>query len=347
MAEAHIAQPDVTTNEEVREPGKTATGASESVVDGARVRVSWMRFQPRDESGSGEPLAHETAIFLLPGWGYTEAATPTMAVGQAFADASGSVVYAIDTYTERTAAYVAQREAQAAKAFIDTIPAPRRILVGQSQGGWAAMYIAAQMPDVIGLVLVNSMGLETRRLGSFMLSYVKENVDSSILADYPAHSRSATAELQAANWRYIREGLTEIGRQVHLAGGVLPYLERLSAEVKGMIVQNPCAGELTMPIVIVNGARDQLSRPDSIIPMQRPDHRGSPYLPSVKEREAYLRDHLFSKSPYIRMIVARKMGYHGLVAYRPLEVARAALYLLARADRVRAANQRASAAEQG
>ncbi|HEY7093916.1 MAG TPA: hypothetical protein VH393_12090, partial [Ktedonobacterales bacterium] len=124
----------------------------------------------------------------------------------------------------------------------------------------------------------------------------------------------------------------EIGRQILLAGGIFPYLVRLFTEVKGMVVQSPCAQELTMPIVIINGEQDELSRPSRIIPVQRSDNRGISYISSLRDRETYLRANLFRKSPYVRMIVARKMGYHSLVAFRPLEVARASLYLLARWD---------------
>jgi pimeloyl-ACP methyl ester carboxylesterase len=333
MADANAIDPDTSNTSGARLPPPVAAGAIEYSIDGAFVKVTWKCFRPCDTARPLVASRSDTAIFLLPGWGYTELATPTAAVSQAFADVSGNVVYAVDTYTERAAQHIAQREAQATTRFIQTVSASRRILVGQSQGAWAAMCIAASCTDVAGLVLVDAMGLVSRPLGGFLKDYVRENVNSSFLAEYPAQSRYDENDLRAANALYLKEGFGELARQIRLAGGVLPYIARLSQEIKGMIVRNPCAHELALPIVIVNGERDRLSRPDRIIPAEHPGKRASPYLVSMTERERYLQSHVFPKSPYVRMIVARKMGYHGLVAFRPLEVACSSLYLLERWDR--------------
>jgi len=330
---AKAVKPDAPSKSETLESPSESAGAIDYCIDGASIKVTWMRFPPRDTAGTIERIHSDAVIFLLPGWGYTESATSTAAVSQAFADVSGNVVYALDTYTERIAPYVAHREAQAARKFIEAVPAARRVLVGQSQGGWAAMCIAASCADITGLVLVDSMGMVTRTLGQFLVDYVKENVNSTFLVGYSAEPHYDVNNLRAVNARYLKEGIGEIARQIRLAGGVLSYAARLSKEVRGMVVQNPCARELTLPIVIINGEQDKLSRPGRIIPVEHPSENGSSYIASLKERERYLRNRVFPRSPYIRMIVARKLGYHGLVAFRPLEVARTSLYLLERWER--------------
>ena len=299
-------------------------------VYGTNIVVSWREFLP--DVNTNEPLDPYQAVVFLTGWGYTEQAKSTVALSQALANYSHMRVYAVDTYTEQDYSHSLLIEATAVKQFIDEKGLREKIIVGQSQGGSASIYIAAISEGIEGLVLIDSMGLYKQHLGNFIINYARENINSMLMPQYPPHSDIDA--LNAINAASSKDGLAEIQRQMRLARGFHHYLKRVLNEIQQMLIVNPYSYIVKTPIIIVHGANDKISQPERIIPYQGKFDK-APYIQDMCEREQFLQEHLFPNSPYVRMIVAEKMGYHGLPAFRPKEVASSSLYLLDRWHRTK------------
>ncbi|MCL4416620.1 MAG: hypothetical protein M1365_08010, partial [Actinobacteria bacterium] len=79
------------------------------------------------------------------------------------------------------------------------------------------------------------------------------------------------------------------------------------------------------------GAHDKVSNPAEIIPNQDPNSTKA-YVDKADEREEGLKN-IFPNSPYVRLLVPEKMGYHNVSYSRPESSARTVLYMLNRYKR--------------
>jgi hypothetical protein len=117
---------------------------------------------------------------------------------------------------------------------------------------------------------------------------------------------------------------TEVGSR--LAGRTLAspaHISRLRQGIREMSHLNPRISEITSPVVLVFGAEDIVVDDEKVIPDDV----------AKNERETYLKDHLFKKSPFVRMLVAKKQSNHGLPYFRSNSVAKASWGLLNRFHR--------------
>lgn len=289
--------PDITT----ASPETEVVGRKVYRIEGTNIEVAWRKFEPNTRIGDKPPNSHQAIVFL-PGWGYTELSKPTAEITQALANYSNLTSWAIDTYTQRGGSHSLRKEALAVDQLLCDKGIRQTTVVGQSQGGSQAVYLAALSEKVDALILLDSMGLYGQKLSQFLPRYFIENFSSRLKPDL----RSRILHRQ-----YMKHGMNEILRQIKLAGGVHRYPHRLFEELKEMLGQNPKNSQINVPVIIVHGANDRTVEVKGIIPVEN----------------------VFPKSPYVRMVVAEKMGYHGLPAFRPEQVARASLYLLSRWQR--------------
>jgi hypothetical protein len=93
----------------------------------------------------------------------------------------------------------------------------------------------------------------------------------------------------------------EIIKQMKLAGRIDYYLKRLGGELTEICTPNPSAQEIRVPIILLHGAKDFISRPSKIIPVQE-KRKSSSYIKKIHEREQFLQKHLFPKSSSIKRI---------------------------------------------
>ncbi len=143
--------------------------------------------------------------------------------------------------------------------------------------------------------------------------------------------------------------LREIGPMVDPRQLIHPesgYWQRAGAQAKAMSALNPRISQVRAPVIIVMGARNVVISHKEIVPdeieeqmvrrrQQVKESKKSHIKLSPAEdlRENFLREHLFSSSPSVKMVVAKKVGGHELPLFRTHDVARAGLGLLERARR--------------
>lgn len=309
------------------------TGSKRYEIEGTGIDVAWKVFQPQT---ARKPGTSNKAVVYLPGWGYNEQANAIEPLCQNLADYSQTTTYALDTRTESVIPHSLLLEARADRQFIEEKGIEDITIVGHSQGGSQAIHLTSLLQDrmhVNSLILLDAVGLYTQSLCELLRNYVQEIFNSAIKTEHSFNIDQVTL-LKAQNKQYMREGIAEIYRQMRLDERIDHYLKRLWNELTEICILNPSVQEIRVPIVIIHGAKDLISQLSKIIPAQegRPD---SSYIQSIHEREQFLQEHLFPKSPSIKMLVAKKRGDHGLPANRPDEVARCSLYLLERSRRMK------------
>jgi pimeloyl-ACP methyl ester carboxylesterase len=307
-------------------------------VEGAgRIKVAWRELQPAVKN----TLSTRTIIFI-PGWGYNEHAEAITPLCQAFADYSHDTTYAVDTRAERIVPHTLLYEAEAARRFIQEKRIKNAVIVAHSlaggQAGELIVLLRERNPDIHieSLILLDSLALYAQTVGEVVRNYPREMLNQRAGLKYLPQFKGSE-DLQTQNRKYLREGSLEIISEIMRSHVQFPH--RLLNEIQVMIKTNPHLGDIEVPVVLVHGAHDMLSQPARIIPHQgKLRIPGRPYIENVQqdvgnEREEFLRDSLFHKSPYIRMVVPEKAGCHGLLSLRPQSVARSSLYLLERYKR--------------
>lgn len=137
-------------------------------------------------------------------------------------------------------------------------------------------------------------------------------------------------ELALQNRKYLKDGTVEILKEAMRSH--IRFPQRTINEIRAMAKVNPHLAGIKAPIVLIQGAHDLLSKPKEIVPQVT----NIKDLQELQERERYLRENIFTSSPYVRMIVPEKMGYHNVVYSRPESAAKTSLYLLKRWHRQKA-----------
>lgn len=307
------------------------TGSKRYQIEETGIDVGWRIFQPQTERRSVTP---NKVVVYLPGWGYNEQVKAIEPFCQYLADYSQMTTYALDTRVERAIPYSLLSEARAISQFIEEKGIDDITIAGHSQGGAQAIHLTGLLQDrvhVNGIILLDAVSLYTQSFRKFLRNFVLELIRAGIKTVYPFDANRATLFV---NTQDMQEGVAEIARQIRLAGGVSRYFKRLWNELTEICTLNPSAQVIKVPIVIVHGARDLISQPYKIIP-GRKRRQSSSYIQDIHEREQFLQEHLFPKSPSVKMIVVQKMGYHALLSLRPDQVTRSSLYLLERSHRTK------------
>lgn len=335
------------------EPQRESTNRRTYGVEGRKISVAWKTYS--SELTSPEKPDAARAVLFIPGWSITENADSLKKMGQQFADYSGSRTFMVDTTTENTTESNLVDEAKALSLFIQEQGLTNLTLVGNSQGGAEAIHLVAllqeQHPDIKieGLVLFDPVTLTQQSRRKLLTNYVKDILrTNTALTHVPRMGENNHVHSQ--NTKYVKDGITGILKSV-IHSNVLGWPAKVWKELTEMAKQNPDLGKIKTPVIIIQGEYDRVSDPRMTAPKnpQKPNEgyiedlgtreerlkssAGQDIDPQILTREDYLRKTLFPNSPYIRMVVPRKMGYHNVSFSRPEPAARTALYLLKRHHR--------------
>jgi len=310
-------------------------GRKEYDIGGNNVSVAWKKFLP--EKPSSPESEKKKTVFFLPGWSIAEKAGSIEKLCEEFAGYSGGQAFAIDSRAEKAVPDMTTVEAEAVRRFIEDNGPEEVVLAGNSYGGVEAIHLAACLQEknpqikINGLVLLDSMSLYDQKGANLAINYAKDMVKTRVSLLKPPQMKGAD-ELADQNRKYMKDGFFGILREIMRSN--INYPKRFKNQIQEMVHKNAHLEAVKAPIVIIQGAEDLLSNPKKIIPDEGLE--GSPdagYLKDMREREKFLKEHIFKSSPYIRMIVPEKMGHHNVMYSRPESVAHASLYLLERWQR--------------
>jgi len=298
-------------------------------VEGTSISVNWRSFEPKDMLQQGNPTR---AVMFIPGWSIPESASSLEAMGQEFADYSKDKAYIVDTTTEKVAEGSLTQEAKALSLFIQNEGIKNLTLVGNSQGGAEAIHLVAllqeQQPDIKieGLALFDPVAIYEQSRRKLLTNYVKDILKTTAaLTHTPKMKEGSQVHLQ--NAKYTKDGIVGILKAViHSRGVGMPL--KVWNEMSEMSQKSPDFARVTTPVIIYQGAHDRVSNPSETIPSNDQDPIKG-YTVDSSERERLLRN-IFPNSPYVKIVVPEKMGYHNVSYSRPESFARTSLYLLKR-----------------
>lgn len=311
------------------EPGQSGREQKREFSEGKKVyqteagpvELTWRKFTPsRAETDSRERLTQ--SVVFLPGWMMEADSETIVPLSQSFADYAMGPTYAVSTRAEnRQGADVLMGEARAVRQFIEEEGISEIVISGHSQGGDKAIDLTDLIQErdpqiaVKGVILIDSAGLYGQEKGNLVSNFLKDSVVSTF--------RGAIKSL-ASQRPFLRPSFQAgtdflFGLQKEIKQFKTKYPKRLSEEINEMAKFNKRAENITVPVILVHGATDEVFSPEQIAPVEPPS-----------EREKYLKKNLFKSSPYVRMVIAEKASHHGLPLFRPESVARASLYMLER-----------------
>jgi hypothetical protein len=311
---------------------------------------------PRSESGESNP-----AVIYAAGWP-TRANDPSFKdpMGQALAEFSGVQALYVDTVAQKTTNDSLRKEAIAMVNMIEERGFTEVVISGHSEGGKKALFACLELQrrnneriragkkpiEIRGMMLVQALGL-----------YDKGGVVGLVvdfLGEKPGTDK-AIKELRKLEKKYgVPRGADMAKREMKGSGAIvasalsqdlneygLGYAGFLLNQAGEMLSQVPEISEISVPIVLIQADKDKVSEREKIIP----ENVDSPALKSAdaqrdapwKEkkslgkgvqglREEHLKNEKFPNSPYIRVVVPKKLGRHTIVITRG-EVAGGLIYL--------------------
>ena len=238
-------------------------------------------------------------------------------------------------------------QAQAIRQFIKEQGITELTLFGHSQGGDKAIDLITMLQadvelKINGLVLMDSTGLYEQDKNEFAKSFVTDAAMST--------PKTVMGQLWQANYaKKQRLDMLKRGTRtlIDVLTGVIrdilkyktDYPTKLNKEVIDMANVNSNLAAIKVPVIIMSGDKDPISNPAKIVPPEEEarivgeiekDLENENF---VDPRERYLQENLLPNSPYVRMIIGKKMGHHILPYFRPESVAKVGLYALERYHR--------------
>ncbi len=312
---------------------------------GNGVEVTWEEFPVAEQD---ETMKAKGVIFL-PGFGLESGFQSVRAIGEGLRDFSKLDTYTINTRLEtaRSSDDPIMEQAQAIKKFIKDQGITELTVFGYSQGGDKAIDLISILQNdqelrLRGLVLIDSTGLYQQDKNELAKNFLK---DAAV--DTPL---SMMKQLWRAN--YSKKQRVSMLKKGAMAGldvltGVVKdalyfkhdYPQKLDKEVSDMADLNLNLVDITTPVIIISGDKDPISDPAKIVPPEEEERivreieQDLDSSKFVDPRERYLQENLLPNSPYVRMIIGKKMGHHSLPYFRPESVAKVGLYALERYHR--------------
>lgn len=299
-----------------REPKPVEEQRERHVVKKGFVEVHHKLFEPNTDISS--KIDPSSANVFLTGWSVPEDTKALEKYGQKLADISGKPTYIIDTPFHAISGNTISYEAEAIKNFLEKKRVNKLSLSGHSRGGTKAMHVAYQIQEqdsakVERLTLINSVGLYDQSLPDRVRRFAEDILLTHIHLYKSLHRKNGKDNFASAK-DIFRDSLLN---QAHDAMDErLHYLGKVLDELKPTGEINPHTHELTCPVGIITGAKDRLSDPREIIPNKQRQRKEKPWL-RYEEREAYLKETLFSSSPSVKMLVAERDPHHVGIVLRP------------------------------
>lgn len=343
-------------------PREQNEGREEMQIEsGEKVSLSWKEVKPEKRAEEKEGSEPSTFVFL-PGWSLDAKDRSLEPLTKTFANESGVPSYAVSTTIEKQAEDGQAKEVEAIKKFIEERGLKKITLVGHSQGGDRAIDLSvllskAEGVSVEGLVLLDAVGLYEQTPGELTKGFAKDSMVNTPIS--LAMNKKEWVKGIKRGTQVFMDILFNILRD--FSSKPSSYISETKEEVAQMARENPNLKHVTAPIIIISGEKDPISDPEKIMPgvyetgvvakMKNTVSNGEKDTSETKdvlegkneyvdEREEWLKE-VFPSSPYIRMVVASKVGQHGMPLLRVdtfndgevSKVARAAKFLLDRFHR--------------
>lgn len=302
-------------------------------INGEKFDVSWKEFNPKEN----ENPPQGQAVFFLPGWAAGDAKTLDVLMDE-FAKTSGKKSFMVTSRSEGIVEDSLTKEAEAIRQLVKEKGITNITLAAHSQGGSKSAnlisFLQKENPEVTieGLILLDPVGVYGQQEGELTKNFVKDTLIDTpemIAKDYMDNrpfeqKRRAKSSLKPAVMA-LEAGsdiVFNIVKEVKKNGLKNYFSKKLKGQIAEMAKANPNYAEIKCPIVLIQGAKDSVSRHNRIIP-EKEDPK---FL--TKRREILKK--IFKNSPNVDMLVPEKMGHHGLPHFRPKDVAESSIFLLKR-----------------
>lgn len=285
---------------------------------GIDVNVKSKVFESK-ESKPGE------AVIFLPGLQMNPDDNIVKDLGMSYAERSKRNTYIVTSeLTKNTVEDIQPKEslffeeALAIKEFIKKQNIKDIIIVGYSVGGYKGIDLAYILQkdvtcSVKGLVLLSSPGLYEQKAGMLKKNLINDSLATPIdvLSESSKYSNAFKRGFNGVS------GFTKIVLNTSLNTDVGKKIKRDFSEMEKY---NTHVEELEIPIVVIQGSGDMVVEAEKITPKEI----------SSSDRERYLKNNIFKKSPKVKMVIADHLGRHGLPVFRSESVANASIGLLER-----------------
>jgi pimeloyl-ACP methyl ester carboxylesterase len=265
------------------------------------------------------------ALILFSGFGLTCNSQLVDVLCKALAKESGVVTYAVSTtkshMKERNISQdLLSREAEEVCAFIAARSIAEVVLVGHSNGAKKAIAVAHFLKNqtainVFGLILLNPIGFLAHARLSLTLNFIFHST-FGVLFEIIRNRDAARLSLLV-----LRGLLVAI---FHMILELMRFGSRsvssVIAEITEISKKNPYIAAIDSPVIIITGRFDTVS---DVFFLKKTD-TSRRLSPSLITRLG------LDRSPYVRLVTARKLGSHALPFLRATIVAKVSLYLLVR-----------------
>lgn len=299
----------------------------------------YREFRPHQISVSGKeinPVIFANVIYFG-GTFETPDAPSTLDLRQSWADYSGS-----SSFVFMPTASIEQVHQLIKEKHLGNV-----VLTGYSQGAIRAVDLAALLQEqddsikIEGLILLEPVGMYQQNGLRLAINFALDSIVKTPLGI-------------ATNTEYIQRG---IGVLKEFIPGTVPQppasptpKPSLREQIALMSRVDPHLQEVETPLVLIQGSKDIVSEHEKMVPREVEEEIDArqAYFKKLQQirrsvgkkwseikfpkfedlRENYLKEFVFPKSPFIRMLVPEKAGHHGLPIFRPESVAKASLYIL-------------------
>ncbi len=296
--------------------------------------VSSKCFYPKEKKVVQTESQHNAVVFL-PGLSMNPEDSMLKNLGNAYAESSGEETHILKVELSKAAGNKESQEvdlfyeeALALSRFIKEKDFSEVTLVGYSIGGPRVINLAHILQDdpslnVKGVILLGSPGLYEQDPGELKKNLLKD----SLLTPLEVLKREKVIRSFARGFNAVMN----VGSSLFIGSLGADFRVKIKRDFSEMEHFNPRISEIKVPVVIVVGTLDKVVQVDKIIPPEDVNDIESSVEGSVAlAREKYLKESLFKKSPYVRMITPKKMGKHGLPVFRSEQVAKVSIGLLQR-----------------
>ena len=280
------------------------------------------------------------AVIFLPGWAMDSKTKSIERLCEQFSEEAKADTYAISTRSKERGQKGADadfiyEEARAIKRFIQQRGLKNVTLAGHSMGGDKAIDLATLLQDdpeisLNGVVLIDAVGLYDQGRFELARKFTQNSLGFtpySIGKQIPEPGKDGGLSGSAKRIGPAIQAGWDVGAGIvsEVMNSKIEYWSRFKSEVTEMAAQNSRTKELRVPVIVVSGIDDSVSDPERIIPenelgplrkslgeVKRPDATDSNPArdTTFAAREAYLHEHLFKNSPYVRMLTPKKFGGH-------------------------------------
>jgi len=272
----------------------------------------------------------DEAIVFLPGLTMNPDDEIMKNLGQSYAESSKRNTYVIKSELKTKSQKQEQideiketlffEEALALKRFIQDKNLKNIIIAGYSVGGTKGIDLAYLLQNdvdvsVQGLILLSAPGLYEQEEDSLKKNLIKDSLATPkiVVSESDKYPDAFKRGLQGAR------NLAKIMLQDSSLSST-EVRQKVKRNFTEMEEYNSRVEELEIPVVIIQGSEDKVVEADKIVPLEI----------DPAQREEYLKEHIFKKSPHVKMVTADKLGKHGLPVFRAESVAKVSIGLLER-----------------